>query len=103
MAEIQNFDTSYEGSLSTQGNMISPYLSRFQPLQRVLTHDVFDRGHNGWMSLMPNFTQAPDFDTRESVVLKHQWPPVMLSSARMWLTRNRPTGEPEPSTTGKRR
>ncbi len=33
------------------------------------------------MALMPNFTQAPDFDTRKSVVTKDQWPPVMLSSA----------------------
>jgi len=30
---------------------------------------------------MPNFTQAPNFDTRKSVLVKHQWPPVMLSSA----------------------
>ena len=56
-------------------------LSRFSPLSRILTCDVFSSGLNGWMALMPNFTQAPDFDTRESVVVKHQWPPVMLSSA----------------------
>jgi len=56
-------------------------LSRFQPLQNVLICDVFSTGLNGWMALMPNFTQAPNFDTRESVVVKHQWPPVMLSSA----------------------
>lgn len=55
--------------------------SLFQPLSHVLVHDVFSNGFNGWMALMPNFTQAPDFDTRESVVVKHQWPPVMLSSA----------------------
>ncbi len=55
--------------------------SRFQPLSRILVCDVFSSGLNGWMSLMPNFTQAPNFDTRESVVVKHQWPPVMLSTA----------------------
>jgi hypothetical protein len=53
MAETQTFDSSFQDPLSTQANMISPYLSRFQPLQRVLSHDVFDRGHNGWMALMP--------------------------------------------------
>ena len=54
---------------------------RFQPLEHVLSWDVFSKGQSGWMSLMPNFTQAPDFDTRESIIEKHQWPPVMLSSA----------------------
>jgi hypothetical protein len=56
-------------------------MTRFQPLENILTHDVFSNGLNGWMTLMPNFTQAPDFDTRESIVVKHQWPPIMLSSA----------------------
>ena len=56
-------------------------LSKFQPLPRPLSYDVFSTGHNGWMALMPNFTQAPDFDTRESTMVKDQWPPVMLSSA----------------------
>lgn len=56
-------------------------LDRFQPLSRVLACDIFDEGLQGWMALMPNFTQWPDFDTRSSVVVKHQWPPVMLSSA----------------------
>ncbi len=55
--------------------------SRFSPLKNILTCDVFSSGFNGWMALMPNFTQAPNFDTRESIVVKHQWPPVMLSSA----------------------
>ena len=56
-------------------------LSLYQPLEHILVHDVFSTGFNGWMTLMPNFTQAPDFDTRESIVVKDQWPPVMLSSA----------------------
>ncbi len=56
-------------------------IDRFNPLKRVLTYDTFSHGHNGWMALMPNFTQAPNFDTRKSIVIKHEWPPVMLSSA----------------------
>ena len=46
-----------------------------------MVHDVFNTGFNGWMTLMPNFTQAPDFDARQSIIDKTQWPPVMLSSA----------------------
>lgn len=55
--------------------------SRFSPLKRILSYDVFDRGFCGWMTLMPNFTEGPDFDTPPSIVNKDQWPPVMLSSA----------------------
>ena len=36
--------------------------SRYQPLKRVLSYDVFNTGFNGWMTLMPNFTEYPDFD-----------------------------------------
>ena len=36
--------------------------SRFQPLERILAYDVFNTGFNGWMTLMPNFTEYPDFD-----------------------------------------
>ena len=56
-------------------------LDRFNPLDRVLTYDVFNTGFNGWMTLLPNFTQAPEFDVRYSIVDKTQFPPVMLSSA----------------------
>ncbi len=55
--------------------------SRFQPLERVLCYDVFDNGFNGWMTLLPNFTEYPDFDVPPTLVNKDQWPPVMLSSA----------------------
>ena len=55
--------------------------SRFQPLERILAYDVFDTGFNGWMTLMPNFTEYPDFDVPATLVCKDQWPPVMLSSA----------------------
>ena len=37
--------------------------SRFQPLSHILSYDIFDKGFNGWMILMPNFTEHPDFDT----------------------------------------
>jgi hypothetical protein len=56
-------------------------LSRFQPLNHILTFDIFSTGYNGWMALMSNFTQAPNFDARLSIIVKHQWPPVMLSTA----------------------
>jgi len=56
-------------------------LDRFDPLSRILTFDVFRSGFNGWMTLMPNFTQPPDFGTRETVFEKTQVAPVMLSSA----------------------
>lgn len=55
--------------------------NRFQPLKRILDYSIFDKGFNGWMVLMPNFTEGPDFDTPPSIVNKDQWPPVMLSSA----------------------
>ena len=55
--------------------------SRFNPLKRVLCYDIFDRGFNGWMVLLPNFTEHPDFDVPPTKVNKDQWPPVMLSSA----------------------
>lgn len=57
------------------------FLSRFQPLKRVLVHDVFNTGYNGWMEIMPNFNEAPDFGESPSIMVKHQWPPVMLSTA----------------------
>ena len=55
--------------------------SRFMPLQRILAYDVFNTGFNGWMTLLPNFTEYPDFDVPPTLVNKDQWPPVMLSSA----------------------
>ena len=55
--------------------------SRYQPLERILCYDVFNTGFNGWMTLMPNFPEYPDFDVPKTLVNKDQWPPVMLSSA----------------------
>jgi len=56
-------------------------LSRFQPLNRVLMHDVFHTGQNGWMEIMPNFCEAPDFEESSSIMVQHRWPPVILSTA----------------------
>jgi len=61
--------------------MYNPLLSRFQPLNRILIHDVFNNGYNGWLNIMPNFCEAPDFDESPSILVKHQWPAVMLSTA----------------------
>ena len=55
--------------------------SRYNPLKRILAYDVFNTGFNGWMTLLPNFTEYPDFDVPPTLVNKDQWPPVMLSSA----------------------
>ena len=55
--------------------------SRFQPLGRILIYDIFNNGLNGWMTIMPNFTEYPDFDVPKTLVNKDQWPPVMLSTA----------------------
>ena len=55
--------------------------SRFQPLKNVLSYDVFNNGFCGWMTLLPNFTESPDFDVPPTLVNKDQWPPVMLSTA----------------------
>lgn len=61
--------------------MYNPLYSRFQPLDRILIHDVFNTGFNGWMEIMPNFCDGPNFDESPSIMVKHQWPPVMLSTA----------------------
>ena len=56
-------------------------LSRFQPLKRILICDVFNTGFNGWMEIMPNFCDGPNFEESPSIVSKHQWPSMMLSTA----------------------
>lgn len=57
------------------------FSSRFQPLKHVLVHDVFNTGFNGWMEIMPNFCEAPNFEQSPSIMIKDQWMPCMLSSA----------------------
>ena len=61
--------------------MYDPMLSRFQPLKRILIYDVFNTGFNGWMEIMPNFCDGPNFEESSSIVSKHQWPSMMLSTA----------------------
>ncbi len=61
--------------------MDTTFLSRFQPLNKVLVHDVFNTGFNGWMEIMPNFCEAPNFEESPSIMVKHQWPSLMLSTA----------------------
>jgi hypothetical protein len=61
--------------------MESPiFLSRFQPLPIILSCDDFSQGNNGWLELLPNFTQK-GFKARESIIDKSHWGPTMLSSA----------------------
>lgn len=57
-------------------------LERFNPLERVVTFDDFDRGFNGWVDLTPNFVYD-DYESFESVVDLTSWAPAMLSSAPM--------------------
>lgn len=52
----------------------------YHPLPHLLCVDSFEKGLNGWMELMPNFTQ-PGFNSRKSIVEKKRFGPVMLSNA----------------------
>jgi hypothetical protein len=56
-------------------------LSKYNPLEKIICHDDFDRGFCGWMDLHPNYV-GENFNTlRFSQVDKTQWGPIMLSSA----------------------
>jgi hypothetical protein len=57
-------------------------LERYNPLERVITYDDFDKGMNGWLDLTPNFVYD-DYESFESVVDLSSWAPTMLSSASM--------------------
>ena len=57
-------------------------LSRFNPLDRVIAYDDFDRGFNGWMDLTPNYVYE-GYESFPSVVDLSSWAPLMLSSAPM--------------------
>ena len=56
-------------------------LGRYRPLKQILAFDVFDDGFNGWMEIMPNFCNGPDFEQSPSILSKDQWMPMMLSTA----------------------
>jgi len=57
-----------------------PGLSRFQPLETILTYDDFDTGLNGWLDLKPNY-RFEGFDPRKGPLDLTRWGPTMLSSA----------------------
>lgn len=60
--------------------MYNQGLSKFQPLDHIMTYDDFDNGLCGWVNLMPNYT-LDNFGVRNSIIEKTQWGPMMLSSA----------------------
>jgi hypothetical protein len=55
-------------------------LSRFDPLQRVIYFDDFDRGHNGWTTLVGNYEDSLETMTRSYA--RHMQP--MLSQVTHW-------------------
>lgn len=56
-------------------------LSKFRPLETIISYDDFDKGLRGWIDLHPNYV-GENFNTlRYSHVDKTQWGPIMLSSA----------------------
>jgi hypothetical protein len=59
-------------------------LDKFNPLPRILAYDDFDRGFCGWVDLTPNFT-LENFDSRESIIEKKHFGPIMLSTASFGL------------------
>ncbi|HEU4849182.1 MAG TPA: DUF6772 family protein [Terrimesophilobacter sp.] len=61
---------------------VDEQFERFNPLERVIAFDDFDRGFNGWMDLTPNFVYD-NYESFDSVVDLTSWAPSMLSSASM--------------------
>ena len=57
-----------------------PRLSRFDPLQRVIYFDDFDRGLNGWTTLVGNYEDSLATMTRSYA--RHMQP--MLSQITHW-------------------
>ena len=52
----------------------------YKPLKNIIFADDFDKGYNGWITLMPNFRQDK-FDYYDSFKGWTSWGPPMLSSA----------------------
>jgi len=52
----------------------------YKPLNDIMFADDFDKGYNGWLTLMPNFRQD-QFDYYDSFKGWTAWGPPMLSSA----------------------
>lgn len=55
-------------------------LQRYQPLDKILCFDRFDRGNCGWLDLRPNFVDPGFLAHSREVDLIH-WGPTMISSA----------------------
>jgi hypothetical protein len=60
----------------------NPMLSRFDPLSRILCHDDFDLGLQGWSELVGNYEDSLDSMLPEFADLR----PPMLSNLTMWDT-----------------
>ena len=52
----------------------------YNPLKKVIFTDDFDKGYNGWITLMPNFRQDA-FEYYDAFKDWTAWGPPMLSSA----------------------
>ncbi|MEO3388525.1 DUF6772 family protein [Mesorhizobium sp. CAU 1741] len=57
-----------------------PKLSRFDPLQRIISHDMFSEGHGGWSQLVGNY--QGDLDTMLPGYAQHT--SAMLSTLPHW-------------------
>lgn len=60
--------------------MTDPQLSKYNPLERIITFDQFNKGHCGWLDLRPNFVK-PNFAAHSNEIDLIHWGPSMLSSA----------------------
>ena len=60
----------------------NPQMSRFDPLSRILFHDDFDRGLQGWVELIGNYERSLDSMLPGFSDLR----PPMLSNLTMWDT-----------------
>ena len=61
-------------------SLVPQIAGRFRPLPKILACDDFDRGWCGWIDLVNNFV-LEGHKPRPSIVTKHHWGPVMLSTA----------------------
>ena len=58
----------------------NPYLSRFDPLERILFYDDFNKGMQGWTGLVGNYEESLDSMLPEYRDIR----PPMLSNLSMW-------------------
>ena len=62
--------------------LVNPQLSRFSPLERIITFDDFDTGLNGWTALIGNYEKSLDSMLPQYRDLRGP----MLSNGTMWDT-----------------